>query len=351
MAEGMKITGLSAAKFVGCAFFAALLYVISTISLMSAAFFLNWAGSVIEVWPVNLYQQYIYTRTTRNVWQYQKQCISADPDLIYVPPTGSCEFSNMEFDTVLNFDRNGRFVPDRAVNGPDATDTRPGIAVLGDSHAMGWGVNDGDTFANVLQSGTDKPVFNLAVSSYGTQRELRRLMLSPVLDRVDTVIIQYCDNDLGENTAKIDFEDEAKKFAATLENRVEPSARTIGNHLAAILTTHALRKALTLPFRPLREVFRKALGRNGKDFSPHFEALQSVLSDYESTLVGKKVIIFYSNAHGNRFDNFEKFTIDGLDDVTLVDLAIPRNKYFAVDDHLTTDGHRFVGEKLLELIN
>lgn len=351
----MKVTRFSAAKFVGYVFFAALLYVISTISLMSAAFFLNSSGNVIDVWPVNLYQQYIYARTTRNIWQYQKQCISADPDLIYVPPTGSCEFSNMEFDTVLNFDRNGRFVPARALdptlNDADATDTRSGIAVLGDSHAMGWGVNDGETFANVLQSGTDKPVFNLAVSSYGTQRELRRLMLSPLLDRVDTVIIQYCDNDLGENTARIDFEAEAEKFAATLENRIAPSARTIGNHLAAILTTHALRKALTLPLRPVRELFRKALGRNGKDFAPHFKALQSVLSDHKSTLAGKKVIVFYSNAHGNRFDNFEEFAIEGLDDVTLVDLAIPRNKYFAVDDHLTADGHRFVGEKLSKLIN
>lgn len=347
----MKITNFSAAKLVGYSFFAILVYVVLAISLMSLAFYLNTARSVFDVWPVNLYQQYIYSRTTRNIWQYQKQCISADPDLIYAPATGACEFSNIEFDTVLNFDGNGRFVPARAGEGTHVTTAPPGIAILGDSHAMGWGVNDADTFANVLQSGTDKPVYNLAVSSYGTQRELRRLMLSPILDQIDTVIIQYCDNDMGENTARIDFEAEAEKFAATLKGRIEPSKRTTANHLAAILTTHALRKALTLPFRPIRELIRKALGRKGKDFSPHFGALQAVLSEYEPILADKKVVIFYSNAHGNKFDNFEEFSVNGLDDVTLVDLAIPRDRYFAVDDHLTADGHRFVGQKLSELIH
>ena len=52
---------------------------------------------------------------------------------------------------------------------------RPGIAVLGDSHAMGWGVNDDETFSAVLEKKIDKPVYNLAVSGYGTIREFNKI--------------------------------------------------------------------------------------------------------------------------------------------------------------------------------
>ena len=45
-----------------------------------------------------------------------------------------------------------------------------GIAILGDSHAMGWGVNDEETFAALLENKINKKVYNLAVSGYATKR-------------------------------------------------------------------------------------------------------------------------------------------------------------------------------------
>jgi len=317
---------------------------------MGFSFYLNSTGSVLNVWPVNLYQQYIYRITTRNIWQYQKECVEADLDNVYVPALGACNFSNVEFDTVLNFDRSGRIVPGRALTENGNTGAAGGIAILGDSHAMGWGVNDDETFANVLQTQTDKPVFNLAVSSYGTRREIRRLIQSPLLERVDTIVIQYCDNDLSENRARIDFEAEARGFETTLENSMEPSARTVSNHLAAILNTHALERTLTLPLRPLRTQFRKLLGRKGKNFAPHLDALGSVLSDYKTVLAEKRIIIFYSNAHGNRFEDFGQSVLEGMDNVTFVDLDIARDKYFVLDDHLNVEGHNYVGTELAKLI-
>ena len=74
--------------------------------------------------------------------------------------------------------------------------------MLGDSHAMDLGVNDADTFANVLQKTTGRPVYNLAVSSYGTYREVKRLLQSGLIKDVDTIIIQYCNNDRNEKTEK-----------------------------------------------------------------------------------------------------------------------------------------------------
>ena len=38
---------------------------------------------------------------------------------------------------------------------------------------MGWGVNDDETFSHYLEKKLNKKVYNLAVSSYGTVRELK----------------------------------------------------------------------------------------------------------------------------------------------------------------------------------
>lgn len=344
----MKITVV---KFAGYGIFSITSYAFISIFLMLFSFYLNASNHVLNFWPINLYQQYIYKITTRNIWQYQKHCVNVDPKNIYVPALGACEFSNIEFNSMLNFDEYGRLVPARPKREKMTGAAQPGIAVLGDSHAMGWGVNDEDTFSNILQANTVKPVYNLAVSSYGTRREIRRLVFSPLLDSVDTIIIQYCDNDLSENTTQIDFEAAAEAFSATLESSAEPSERTLTNHLAAIVTTHALERALTLPLRPFREQLLRVFGRKGGDFAPHYEAIRSVLMDNRTALADKRIIIFYSNAHGKKFRDFEQFGIKEMGNVTFVDLDIARDKYFILDDHLSVEGHRFVGRELAKLIN
>ena len=104
-------------------------------------------------------------------------CITPDPDLIYKPANGTCKFDDIEFNTTLNFTDEGRNTGPK----PDGT----GIAVIGDSHAMGWGVDDLETFSAHLQRLSKRPVYNLAVASYGTSRELIRLEKSGVLGKVD----------------------------------------------------------------------------------------------------------------------------------------------------------------------
>ena len=70
---------------------------------------------------------------------------------------------------------------------------------MGDSFAMGWGVNDNETFSYLLEKKINRPVYNLGVSGYGTVRELIRFKEANLLDKIDTIIIQYCYNDYGEN--------------------------------------------------------------------------------------------------------------------------------------------------------
>ena len=64
---------------------------------------------------------------------------------------------------------------------------------------MGWGVNDGDTFASLIASRVDVPVLNLGVASYGTVREILRVRRHPRFQDSNCIVIQYSWNDFAEN--------------------------------------------------------------------------------------------------------------------------------------------------------
>ena len=76
-------------------------------------------------------QRVYYFGGMRNIWQYQSDCVDVGGELIYQPKFGECFHSNVEFNTTLNFDENGR------QNSFSYDPSLPRIAVLGDSHAMG----------------------------------------------------------------------------------------------------------------------------------------------------------------------------------------------------------------------
>ncbi|MEM7356806.1 MAG: hypothetical protein AAF657_38685, partial [Acidobacteriota bacterium] len=80
---------------------------------------------------------------------------------------------------------------------------QPDVIVLGDSYALGWGVDQDESFPEVLESNTGFTVLNAAMSSYGTARQML------LLERLDTsqtqaVVIQYFLNDFEENRAFLD---------------------------------------------------------------------------------------------------------------------------------------------------
>ena len=135
----------------------------------------------------------VYYNGVVNVWSSDPDCAIYDEKLLYVPSRG-CVFNNPEFTSVLSFDQNGRINPDRTTPG----DADP-IFVLGDSFAMGWGVNDNETYAYLLEQRLHVPVYNLGVSSYGTVREIKRGSMHPEFDNARCVIIHYFKNDREEN--------------------------------------------------------------------------------------------------------------------------------------------------------
>lgn len=263
-------------------------------------------------------------------WLAIPGCITPDPDVLYKPSNGSCKFDDIEFKTTLNFTDEGRNT------GPKPKGT--GIAVIGDSHAMGWGVNDDETFSARIQKLTGRPVYNLAVASYGTARELIRLEKSGVLDKVDTVIIQYCNNDKSEN---LKFNRASrKKLQQEIFAQINAPAGPPPNKLWYIGKGYRL--TLVAPFQSLADRLRR------KDFGPHYAAFAPILKQHRNALEKRRVIVFYSNSHGQRYRNFPSGQDAQLRNVYFVDLDLPPSLYRKLDNHLTPAGHQVVADRLVE---
>lgn len=135
--------------------------------------------------------RYLYERFDRKVIQMLPECAVFDPVVTYTLRPGRCTFSNREFSNVYEVNTLGLRDDEASLDGPE-------IVVLGDSVAMGWGVEESEAFPARLERLSGRKTLNAAVSSYATAREL--LMLARIdRSRLRTVIIQYSDNDIVEN--------------------------------------------------------------------------------------------------------------------------------------------------------
>jgi lysophospholipase L1-like esterase len=145
-----------------------------------------------RIW--NVIASDLYFEYEANLWQNQKDCVQYDDKLLYKPSSG-CRFANKEFSTDLTFSEEGRVtIPSRA------TASRRPLIFAGDSETMGWGVNDGETFASLIAASIEAPVLNLGVASYGTVREILRVRMQPRFQDASCIVIQYSWNDFDENS-------------------------------------------------------------------------------------------------------------------------------------------------------
>jgi len=144
-----------------------------------------------KIW--NVIASDLYYLYEADIWQNKKDCVQYDDKLLYKPSSG-CSFSNKEFSTNLTFSEAGRSVPSSRL-----PSSGPPLLFAGDSDTMGWGVNDDETFASIIASRVEVPVFNLGVSSYGTVREITRVRMHPRFQETNCIFIQYSWNDFQEN--------------------------------------------------------------------------------------------------------------------------------------------------------
>lgn len=323
----------SPSRYVGYALIVTIVYVAIVCVVYMASAILLTKGIVLPYSPLRSYQRNFYYSSYMNVWQTHLDCVDFDDVLIYKPRIGQCRFANPEFDTTLTFGEDGRKAPEGAFRAG-------GIAVLGDSHAMGWGVEDSETFSSILQQDLGRRVYNLAVASYGTRRELLRLEASNLLDKIDTIVVLYCDNDLSEN---LSFQPLDKAVARQTFDSMFSMHHGSLVKMRSVLEGFA--RSIADPLLTLKRSFDARL-----DFEPHYEQIIKVLSEFP-VLSTKRVIVAYSNSYGRKFANFSAGFSPKLQNVFFADLAVPEEEYFTIDGHLSKSGHSTIAKQLKVLVS
>lgn len=295
----------------------------------------------------------------------RKACTAPDHDLWYRATIGECELKSLEFHTILRFAEDGRI--------SDGKSDKVGIVVLGDSHAMGWGVNDAETFSAVLEEMTGRPVFNLAVASYGTYRELLALEKKPeLLATSDTIVIAYNETDLHENLALLENPTLLSKPMSPALGQDDWGLGAMWSHVLTgtrpirILVWHALTIPILVIAKPFSRdrtewpvlfsrIFEKpdmfeGSTREGLDFSKHYWLINKVFTRFP-WLKGRRVIVFYTNAFGLKFHNYaEVVKRPNVLGAEFVDFDLASNLYYSFDSHLTKAGHREIAQKLLPVV-
>ena len=325
------IKNLNASKILAFFFIVLInyIFIFFSIYIVSAFLLINKITPNMEL--IRDYQRNFYQfGGIREIWQSNDNCIEYDKELIYVPKKSSCDFNNIEFETKLSFDDYGRYS-----NHPINYD-KNAIVVLGDSHAMGWGVNDQDTFSAILEKKINRPVYNLAVAGYGTPRELIRLENSNLIDEVDTIIIQYCYNDYGEN----------KDFIINTKDQAKEKFNIVGNSKPMSFwkkLRKSFRYSLTIPIDIITNKNQLM------DFNNHQDLFESKLLK-SNILKDKKIIIFYVNGYDMKFFNFPHGKSKNFKNLYYYDLDIGEKYTFRIDGHLNNIGHNFIAEELYKIL-
>jgi hypothetical protein len=296
----------------------------------------------------------------RNEWvvQYLPDCAHYDPGLTYtLRPNGTCRVINYDQDVTYSANRFGLRDSDSALDHPYAV-------VLGDSYAMGWGVEAAASFPKQLGQDLGKRVLNTGIASYGTVRELlllERLRLPPF----PVLVIQYCENDFRENKVYVD--------TGKLPILSEAGYR-------AIVARH-LRTTGYFPFKHIynlaegvaRELVRRArsVARQRKQHGPPQETdmtearyFLEVLNRHLQLLEGKRVLVLELNGYQGYQRDDGKF-ISALRRrlrerpyaelarlVAPIDVApdLKGTDYYRLDGHLRASGDQKVARDLAEVL-
>src|SRR5262245_12169087 len=300
--------------------------------------------------PVRRLVQQVYRHFNRMLIQFDPACSHYDPQLTYTMRAGECTFSNLEFSTRV-------YANPLGVRDSDDALVAPEVIVLGDSHVMGWGVEQDDTLVRAFARTTGLKTLDAGVSSYGTVREMR------MLDRLDTtrlkyLIVKYADNDLPENRS---FREHAGSLPISREEQYQTSVRYYAGQRSYYPGKYVYRLFMKVLRLEAPEPDQLAMGVASP--SEEAELFLNVLAhgSQRIALDNVQVIVFEINEQISPARPF----ISALDQerrrpeypawiqrLIAVDVApkLETEDFFVLDDHMRPSGHRKVGEALAAVV-
>lgn len=287
----------------------------------------------------------------RTVVQFLPECARYDSAVTYTLKPGSCLFENAEFKTRLRINSLG-------VRDDEESLAAPPVLVLGDSHAMGWGVEQGEAFPQVLELLTGLRVLNAGTPSYGTVRALR------LLERLDTsslrcLVVQYTDNDFGENRTLHERGDlriaEPTTYREWVRWQTERPRYFFGRHVASMIKSSLDRLAS-------RDAPRDGVGRPPPGTPASLEAAYFLHALAQAPMALDDVHVIVLEI-GPDAQNDREFTTaveraarswrsPPWERLTVVDVShvLDRKHYYILDNHMRPAGHRRVAEQIQPVV-
>jgi lysophospholipase L1-like esterase len=299
--------------------------------------------------PLRRSIQQVYRHFNRSLIQFDPRCARYDPGLAYTLKPGGCVFENIEF-------RNTYRINSVGVRDEEAALDAPEVIVIGDSHSMGWGVEQEEALPKVLERKLGRKVLNAAVSSYGTVREA--LMLDRVnTSRLRVLVVQYSDNDMPENrTYRLD--------ANRLPIMSEEQYRTIVRHYASQRSYYPGKYVYRLLMKILHLEEPEPDQMKMEPAAPDQEAqlfLNALRFGSKAKLDDVQIVVFEIN---EQFRPARPF-IPALDRMRrrndlqpfihrliALDVApkLTADDFYRLDDHMNARGHEKVAEALADAI-
>lgn len=300
---------------------------------------------------------YYYDFFERSIIQFEADKVAYHPELTYtLKPSGDFTFQNLEFDNRYRTNRIGVRDEER-----DLTD--PEIIFIGDSFTMGWGVEQNECFPALIQQQTGLTALNTGVSSYGTAREL--LMLNRIEQKkLRHLVIQYCANDLVENTS---FLENNNRLPVTPQSEFDSVLTSYGRHrkyfpgkVFLMIAQHYVKSLINRIVYIFPLPSERATGV--PDESEHARKFADVLLHSPVDFNKVQMVVIRLNELGFLKRNFiselkkiamkspylEKFGRS----LTALDLqpVLKKEDYYILDVHLNAGGHRKVANAVLSAL-
>ncbi len=290
------------------------------------------------------FSQDIYFDYLRNVPAFQVGLGQYDSDLFYtLKPNNSNPIvnSNIEFSNSYTINSQG-------VRDDEASLDFPKIIMLGDSHTMGWGVDQEESFSNLVEQKTKMKVLNTGIVSYGSARQY--LMFQKLkTDSCQTIIWQYCSNDLRENQS---FLENGNQLSISSEQEYQFQYKRNFLHSNYYPFKYVFE---TFAHQIRKRIKRKPQPYQNLELTQQVNNLFSILKLLQEDFHGN-IILFNLESFDTTdeyFLAFKEYIEDNhLEKIQLIDFSkiLNEDDYFIIDGHINVSGHRKVSDAIWEAI-
>jgi len=285
---------------------------------------------------------YIYLHRCRDYIMYDHERGRWDKDVFYTLKPGEFEYSNMEFSTQYSVNSMGFRDDEKSLEYPE-------VIFLGDSHTMGWGVEEKESWPYLMENKLGMLGLNTGIASYGTAREY--LTFKKIKsDSCKLLFLQYCPNDAREN---ISFWENGNELKVSPDSKF--NQEVVWNNLYRKYYPLKYIHSVFYYFGEKIKMGRKTSvsytpigGVPPKEVEAFFKFIKKIRTEYDGPIYLFNIGMGVTKPGVTR--QFQKWLLENpILNVHIFPASeyLEKEDYLPLDTHLTVEGNRKLAEGLL----